>query len=461
MLPASARLPEVPALVARNLYFVVHAPRQTGKTTTLRALAAELTAGGKYAAVKISLQSGAAFSDDIGSATRAILAKATREAQLGLPADLRPPAWPEGPDGYLLGGSLAAWAESCPRPLVLFLDEIDSLTGATLVSVLSQIREGFEDRPGAFPASIAVCGLRDVRDYRTTAGGNSERSGGPSPFNIVVESLRLGDFTLGEVRALYSQHTAETGRVFTDEAVEHVYALTGGQPWLVNALAAEIVDRMKVPATEPVTVEQIDTARERVIQARPSHLDSLVRRLREPEVQRVLLPLLAGSEQPVDLEYSDDRSFVRDLGLITEGDEAGPRIANPIYAEVISRALAEQVVPSPAALPTARDFVLPDGRFDVPGALTGESRPAGGRDRPARRLPEPPGPVLGLRRDLRPEAAVSTGDRRTSDHPDQSVRPLDHHCPTGPTACPPADPGTVIAGGPPQAWRSGDAPYCP
>jgi len=206
-----------------------------------------------------------------------------------------------------------------------------------------------------------------VRDYRIAAGGNPERSGGPSPFNIIVESLRLGDFTPDEVRVLHGQHTAETGRVFTDEAIEHVYALTGGQPWLVNALAAEIVDRMKVPATEPVTIEQVDTARERVIQARPSHLDSLVRRLREPEVRRVLLPVLAGAEQPVDLDYSDDRSYVRDLGLITEEDADGPRIANPIYAEVISRALAEQVVPSPAALPTARDFVLPDGRFDVPG----------------------------------------------------------------------------------------------
>ncbi|WP_239395051.1 hypothetical protein [Frankia sp. CiP3] len=362
MIAAAARLPEVPGLVARENYFVVHAPRQTGKTTTLRALVAELTASGKYAAVKLSLQSGAAFGDDIGGATRAILAKAGREARLSLPVELCPPAWPEGPDGDLFGGALAAWAESCPRPLALFLDEIDSLTGATLVAVLSQIREGFEDRPGAFPASIALCGLRDVRDYHprnrfaiprvpgSATDGSSERSGGPSPFNIIVESLRLGDFTLGEVRELYGQHTAETGRVFADEAIEHVYALTGGQPWLVNALAAEIVDRMKIPATEPVTIEQVDTARERVIQARPSHLDSLVRRLREPAVQRVLLPLLAGAEQPVDLEYSDDRSFVRDLGLITEGDEAGPRIANPIYAEVISRALAEQVVSSPAAL---------------------------------------------------------------------------------------------------------------
>ena len=32
MLPATERLPEVVGLIRRELYFVVHAPRQSGKT---------------------------------------------------------------------------------------------------------------------------------------------------------------------------------------------------------------------------------------------------------------------------------------------------------------------------------------------------------------------------------------------------------------------------------------------
>ncbi|WP_250284687.1 hypothetical protein [Frankia sp. CiP1_Cm_nod2] len=224
------------------------------------------------------------------------------------------------------------------------MDEIDSLEGATLVRVLSQLRTGFEYRPSAFPASVALCGLRDVRHYKVAAGGSPELSGGPSPFNVIVESLRLGDFTLDEIHDLYSQHTAETDRVFTDEAVEQVHRLTTGQPWLVNALAAEIVDRMKVPVTEPVSVEHVNAARERIIQARPSHLDSLVRRLQEPAVRRVLEPVLASTDEPADLTCSDDRSYARDLGLVAETPDGGLRIANPIYDEVIARALAEIVV---------------------------------------------------------------------------------------------------------------------
>ena len=42
MLPALDRMPEVRRLVGQKAYFVVHAPRQTGKTTALKALAREI-----------------------------------------------------------------------------------------------------------------------------------------------------------------------------------------------------------------------------------------------------------------------------------------------------------------------------------------------------------------------------------------------------------------------------------
>ena len=41
MIPAERRLPEAPGLIDQLGYFVVHAPRQTGKTTALRLVAGE------------------------------------------------------------------------------------------------------------------------------------------------------------------------------------------------------------------------------------------------------------------------------------------------------------------------------------------------------------------------------------------------------------------------------------
>ena len=54
-------------------YFVVHAPRQTGKTTTLRALAQALTAEGRHAALHVTCETGEPAGDDYGAAQRAVL----------------------------------------------------------------------------------------------------------------------------------------------------------------------------------------------------------------------------------------------------------------------------------------------------------------------------------------------------------------------------------------------------
>jgi plasmid stability protein len=127
MLPPERRVPEVRGLVDGSHYFVVHAPRQVGKTTALLALAQTLTAEGKYAATLVSMEVGAPFAKDPGKAEAAILGDWQMAARAWLPPDLQPPPFPEAPAGLRLSAALEAWALASPRPLVLFLDEIDSL----------------------------------------------------------------------------------------------------------------------------------------------------------------------------------------------------------------------------------------------------------------------------------------------------------------------------------------------
>ncbi|MEZ4296127.1 MAG: ATP-binding protein [Polyangiaceae bacterium] len=250
MVPAAERLPEAPDLIDQLGYFVVHAPRQTGKTTTLRALAEKLTAAGQYAALHFSCEAGEAAGDDYGAAERILLHEIAGAAE-GLPSELKPPAWPEAPAGNHLSAALTAWARACPRPLVLFFDEIDALRGQSLITVLRQLRAGFVRRPGDFPASVVLCGLRDVRDYKAASGGDPSRIGTASPFNVKIESMRLGNLAPADVTALLGQHTAASGQPFTPEAIARVMEVTGGQPWLVNATAREIVDKMVVPRRSP------------------------------------------------------------------------------------------------------------------------------------------------------------------------------------------------------------------
>ncbi|NEP59249.1 MAG: ATP-binding protein, partial [Symploca sp. SIO2G7] len=359
MLSPLARLPQLERLIEQQGYFVIHAPRQMGKTTAMLTLAQELTASGQYAAVMVSAEVGAAFPHDPGAAEKAILDAWKDDATFWLPPKLHPPDWPASEPGRQIGAALSAWAQQSPLPLVVFIDEIDSLQDETLIAVLRQLRNGYPKRPRRFPHSLALIGVRDVRDYKVASGG-SNRLNTASPFNIKVKSLTLRNFTLAEVAQLYEQHTAETGQIFATDAVEQAFALTQGQPWLVNALAKEIVEELVSAPTQPITLEHIEAAKEILIQRRDTHLDSLTSILREDRVRVVIEPMLAGQELG-DIPM-DDLQFLIDLGLCHMSPQGGLAIANSIYQEVLPRVLSQ--TPQASLPQISPSWLTPDGTLD-------------------------------------------------------------------------------------------------
>ena len=335
---------EVLMLIRQQKYFVLHAPRQTGKTSALLALRDLLNSGaaGEYRCVYVNVEAGQAAREDVATAMRAILSALARAARQTLDDQFVADAWPgifegSGPNDAL-GETLSRWAESDPRPLVLLIDEIDALIGDSLLAVLRQLRAGYADRPRRFPQSVVLCGVRDVRDYRIRSSAENAVIAGGSAFNIRAESLRLGDFSREEVESLLRQHTEESGQAFTEVARAAVWQLTEGQPWLVNALAYEACFRNKAGRDRgrEVTSEAIQDAREQLILRRETHLDQLTDKLREERVRRVIEPLLRGADDAGPIS-ADELEYVRDLGLVAR--DSPVRIANPIYREVIPRDL--------------------------------------------------------------------------------------------------------------------------
>ena len=325
-------LDEVLRLVDGEKYFVLHAPRQTGKTSSLLALC-DLLNGQGYGCVYTTVETARTARDDVEEAMRTVLSGLGSRARLTLGDEFLAREWSGilaefGPNGAL-GEALTRWAEASPKPLVLLIDEIDTLQGDPLLATLQQLRAGYPMRPGAFPQCVVLCGLRDVRDYRIRSTS--------SPFNIVAKSLRLGDFTREETLTLLGQHTGETGQAFTDDAREAIWTQTLGQPWLVNALAWETCFERKAgrDRTRAVSADDVAEAREGLIVRRVTHLDQLADKLREDRVRRVVEPMLSGADERRATNH--DIEYVRDLGLIAR--DAPVRIANPIYAEVVPREL--------------------------------------------------------------------------------------------------------------------------
>lgn len=365
MLPPEQRLGDLESSIAAHQYFVLHAPRQTGKTTLILALCNRLNAEGRYAALYVNVENAQVAGGDVDRAMPIILRALRREAEGQLPPELRPVVPEHLPvPGDALEDTLTAWAQGSPRPTVLFIDEIDSLQDEALLSVLRQLRSGYKGRPARFPQSVALVGLRDVRDYKIRIRPDSNSLGTASPFNIKAESFTLRNFTPEEVAELYAQHTAATGQPFSDAAVSLAFELTQGQPWLVNALAAQLVAKVVPGREQTIEVDDVREAKEILIERRDCHLDSLVDRLREARVKRIIEPILVGDTMPMDV-LNDDLAYVRDLGLV---DVSGTlSIANPIYAEVIPRVLSWGMQVN-IAQETAW-YVKPDSSLDVPALL--------------------------------------------------------------------------------------------
>ena len=335
-------LDEILRLIRDERYFVVHAPRQTGKTSALLALRDLLNEGGAYRCVYTNVEPGQTARGDVAAGMRTVLAEISERALVTLDDGFLDETWEgtldrAGPHSALRQ-ALGRWSLNGPKPLVLLIDEIDALVGDTLISVLRQLRAGYDMRPAAFPQSVVLCGVRDVRDYRIHSESAGEIITGGSAFNIKAESLRLGDLGEDDVRALLGQHTAETGQAFTEGALAAVWNQSRGQPWLVNALAYQACFRNKAgrDRSREIDTEAVMEAREELVLSRQTHLHQLADKLREERVRRVIEPVLSGANEAAKVS-PDDVEYVRDLGLLAR---SGPRrIANPIYQEVIPREL--------------------------------------------------------------------------------------------------------------------------
>ena len=353
-------------LIERQKYFLLHAPRQTGKTTCLLALMDYLNREGRYRAVYANIEAAQAARERVDAGMAAIVQAIANSAAWRLNDDSVEPLARQvlADTGGLMALEtfLRRWSEQSPQPLVLLLDEVDALVGDTLISLLRQLRSGYTQRPQHFPQSVILCGVRDLRDYRIHASSEAAAITGGSAFNIKAKSLRLGDFTRDEVFALLLEHTAETGQTFTPEALDYIWELTQGQPWLVNALAYQACfeQRASRDRTRPITLEAIDQAKEYLIVNRVTHLDQLADKLREDRVRRVIEPLLAGTEPGVVAQ--DDRDYLVDLGLLRRDREGGLVVANPIYREVLPRALASG--PQDALPRIAPTWLNADGRLN-------------------------------------------------------------------------------------------------
>ncbi len=373
MILSESRCKGIQYLIEQKQYFVIHAARQSGKTTLLLELVKKLNDEGRYHALYCSLES-LQGTDNPKEGIPEII----RELRNGIEfsGDYPHISFAENADFDNFTGvlkvSLTRFCKSLKKPLVILFDEIDCLSNGTLIAFLRQLRSGYVSRSAIpFVHSVGLIGMRNIRDYKGKIREERETLGSASPFNIVTKVMTLRDFTKEEVSSLYAQHTEVTGQVFSPEVIGGVYHQTQGQPWLVNAVVREIVTEiLESDYSKSVTPEHVRQAVETIIQRRDTHIDSLLERLKEERIRRVVEPVLIGEEKGFDFT-DDDYMYVLDLGLM-KNIKGILKPSNPIYAEVIIRKLSSesQMSMDSSGFPPEAPAYLENGILNMKKLLT-------------------------------------------------------------------------------------------
>jgi hypothetical protein len=351
MLPVLPRIPDIDGLIEGKYYFIIHAPRQSGKTTYLQILTNKINSEGKMYAFYCSL-------DLLQNIQNIDIAMSTIHSQIiNTLASSGVLSFKNFTDQYVeqpnssfdikILNILRDLSRFLDKDVVVFFDEADCIAGKPLIPFLRQIRLGYNNRhislETKFPRSLALVGMRDIRDYIVNSRSGDLSIGSASPFNIKKEDLTLTNFTQDEIGALYYQHTEASGQIFEPQAIERAYYWTDGQPWLVNALAFGVIDKiLKNDYSVAINNSLIDQAANALMLRRETHIDSILQRLKDPRVRRVLEPVITGEDNWSNEVEEEDIQYVQDLGLL-KLDQKECHPANPIYASVIIRTLTNRM----------------------------------------------------------------------------------------------------------------------
>ncbi len=128
-------LDDLLSLIGRKRYFILHAPRQTGKTTCLLALMEHLNREARYRCLYVNFEKAQSAREDVHAAMHAMLGEIGMRARDSLGDPLPLSIVKDSLDRFgthgALDGLLTTWAQSSSIPIVLLIDEIDALIGDT------------------------------------------------------------------------------------------------------------------------------------------------------------------------------------------------------------------------------------------------------------------------------------------------------------------------------------------
>ncbi len=314
-------------------YFTIWAPRQTGKTWLMRQIERTIAQQypEKFAILVFSLGGlrGMSFSEQTTNFPEAF----GRLIKNSFPAQPFVNNWEDF--SQLFSKNEGLW----DRPLILLIDEVDTIPLGLIDLMVAQFREMYLNRQNNWLHGLALVGVRAVLGIESQRG---------SPFNI-QKSLKVPNLTYEEVKELYRQYIDESGQQIIAEVVDKIYDVTKGQPGIVSWFGELLTDQYN-----PGTVIDMSTW-ERVWQKarfiEPNNtVMNLIAKARMPEYQNFLIKLFANNNIPFSFHHSLC-SYLYLHGIIkpkelhqVNGKQEICRFASPFIQDCLYYALMDEIV---------------------------------------------------------------------------------------------------------------------
>ena len=295
--------------VRKGRYFTLFAPRQAGKTTYFQLLLEFCQLEG-FTPIWISFESlktvtKDVFYQDLNNQLHEKLAKHQIKSSRTIknPVDLR---------DFFQGIQ--------QQSIILVIDEFEGIPEIVLSEIMHAFRQMYHQKEDHALHSLILVGVSTMAELVTSSA---------SPFNI-AEELKISYFTFAEVNLLIEQHQVESGQKFEEPVIKAIYDNTKGQPGLVCALAAHLVENVK---NRTITMDDFLVTLNDFLKSKyDNNILNIVRKAKE---KKAFMCRLLFDEEPIEFSiHTEDIAYLQANGVI-ENIDNHVGILVPLYSKCI------------------------------------------------------------------------------------------------------------------------------
>ena len=340
-------------------YFTIWAPRQTGKTWLMRQIKQKISQQypDRFTVFNFSLGGLRGMSFSPPGSERSL---ARRSSPLPIETDSKESNSLDFPQTFgeffqkTMPGSpeVKSWNDFrelfsrdkglWEHPLILLIDEVDTIPSALIDLMVAQFRELYLHRETNWLHGLALIGVRAVLGIESQRG---------SPFNI-QKSLHVPNFTIDEVEELYCQYQEESGQKIEAAVVEKIYQTTKGQPGLVSWFGELLTEKYNPGQNQIIDMDTWDLVWHKARFVEPNNtVMNLIAKAKMPEYQGFLMELFTRSDMPFSF-YEPLCNYLYIHGIVESETTRRPNgelgeichFASPFIQDCLYHALSREVV---------------------------------------------------------------------------------------------------------------------